>query len=896
MISAVRSKVASKISKIQEADDFNFSNWLKKPLHEDYPIEELTSNLKELEDIELAFLPASHSQYTFDFFEPEVTDELKNYEFKKIKSNAIFFMIGLPFEKGIAYSDVILKHKSFTEKKVEFLLQNPEIKKHQAALEATISDKLNFYIDLPTNQNYLSNLVPEVFKIDLLDFEDLVTSAKKVKVENIKLEKFKKTKVEKSSLPHLAEIRKVYKIKVPSMGQYKSSEREIPISTFTKPSISDTEAFQVKKVRTWYTDFQFSKLNFYLYYRTSKITSPSSEEAIPEDKIVDMQLNEQLSIILGNRSKLDWEKSGGHLTKLAPHEEEITKFLVETDYALLQDELGIDIQKETIAALKLLFSNKVIRSALIITDARLIGDAQLVNSNYLDYGWSNRLRRYCSEISSEIVLGNNDERADVWNKWKPIVIADMETALNDYRLKILEEKNLDKFDCIILESVDQLLDMKEGKKEFLSAVKPRILWATSNVVDKNLFNELNTLLNTKVQIEKVQNRSKHSITDSLPKFILNEFWTGTDEKQSTEYKSALVECRKDLRRVLESGNPLRFYANIFTLFHKLNQIGNFADNKPVSPKSDLLIHHLKMIKRNKKKALILSQYEKQGTKKIAELLEDNGIQYIAVPNSMSVEEMQKSISTFQSQDEMVAFITDAKISKSKFSNFDVSYIIKFDHWWNPISNWEFEDIFINEEGKQKESINLFNYHVAGTLDQKMKELLAGNDLLNKNVFELMQTKYYEELISVEEWLKVFGMPVSDEVNTEQIPEKVLENLRKTTIDNYRKMLSRLFTVLGFSNVDVLELANSNSFKIIGKSKRNGEEFLLNANVFEERKIEKKNIENILSQSSNSNNNKVFIISRTKIPEIPSNKIARNVTILDSMALSKLLIRVGIFPA
>ena len=897
MISAVRSKVASKISKIKEADDFNFSNWLKKPLQQDYPIEALTSHLKELEDIELAFLPASLSKYTFDMFEPEVTNELKNCEFKKVKSNAIFFMIALPMDKGIVYSNVELRHKSFTEKKVEFLLPNPEIKKHQAALETKISDKLDFYINLPTSWNYLSNLVPEVLKIDLLDFENLVTSAKKVRVENVKLDNFKKTKVEKSNVPNLKEVRKIYKIKVPSIGQYKLSERELPISTFKQPSISDAHAFQVQKVRTWYADFQFSKLNYYLFYRTSKITSLSSANPIPKDKILDMQLNEQLSIILGNKGKLDWEKSGGYLTKLDPHEEEAAKFLVETDYALLQDELGIDIQKETLVALKLLFSNKAIRSALIITDGRLIGDAQIVNSNYLDYGWSSRLRKYCPELSYEIVHGNNDERADLWTKWEPIVIADMVTTLNDYRLKILEEKSLHKFDCIILESVDQLLDMKEGRNEFLSAVKSRILWATSNVVDENLFNELNTLLNTKVQIEKVQTRSKQSMTDYLPKFILSEFWTGTDEKQSAEFKSSIVECRKDLRRVLESGNPRRFYANIFTLFHKLNQIGNFAAEKSISPKSDLLLQHLKMIKQNKKKALILSQYEKHGTKKIAKLLDENGIEHIVAPNSLSIEEMQKSISTFQSQNEIVAFITDAKMSKSKFFNFDVSYIIKFDQWWNPITNWELEDIFVKKEGEQSESINLFNYYVAGTLDQKMRELLAGNDLMNKNVFELMQIKLYEELISVEEWLKVFGMPVSDEVITnKQTPDKILENLRKSTIDNYRRMLSRLFTVLGFSNVDVLELANSNSFKIIGKSKRHGEEFLLNANVFEERKIEKKAIENILSQSSTSNRNKVLIISRTKIPEIPSNKIPGNVAILDGMALSKLLIRVGIFPA
>jgi hypothetical protein len=226
----------------------------------------------------------------------------------------------------------------------------------------------------------------------------------------------------------------------------------------------------------------------------------------------------------------------------------------------------------------------------------------------------------------------------------------------------------------------------------------------------------------------------------------------------------------------------------------------------------------------------------------------------------------------------------------------VPYIIKFDQWWNPIFNWELEDIFVREEeGQQNESINLCNYYVAGTLDQKLRELLVETDLINKNLFELMQPKMYEELILVDEWLKVFGMPVNDETKTGPTPETVQINLQKITIDAFRKILARLLTVLGFSNVDILELPSSNSFNVIGKSQRNGKEFFLNAFVFEERKIEKKEIENILSESSKSNKDKIFIITRESFPEIPSSRLRDNVTILDGLALSKLLIRVGILP-
>lgn len=208
MIQNVRSKVASKISKIKEADDFNFANWLKKPLQQSHPIEPITSYLKDLDNLQIEFNFADLAQFKFDMFEPDVTDELKNCEFPKSRSNAIFFMIALPMEKGVVYSDVALKHKSYVDKKISFLLNQPKLKKVKTEFDVKPPLNYNCEIDPPTTTNYLSNLIPEIFNIELLDFEDLITESKKVKVQNVGLDKFKKTKIEKISVPEFLNLKK----------------------------------------------------------------------------------------------------------------------------------------------------------------------------------------------------------------------------------------------------------------------------------------------------------------------------------------------------------------------------------------------------------------------------------------------------------------------------------------------------------------------------------------------------------------------------------------------------------------------------------------------------------------------------------------------------------------
>lgn len=921
----VRSKVASKLSKIREADDFNFSNWLKKPAKHQYPVEVLTSSLRELSELQIEFIFPDISEHKFDMIDPDVTDELKDVDFAKVRSNAIFFMIAFPSEEGIVYSNVEIKHLSFSARIIEFLISNPSIKKVKVKFDYNPPLNYDFRIELTSIFNYLSDLVPEVFNIALLEFEDLASSAKKVNVQNIDLtitttevdvqnidlaaastkanvrsiqvDKFKKIKIENLDLPGLPEMKKIFRIKIPSMGVYKFTQRKISLLPFLRTEISESFPVQLVKVKNWYANFKLSRGDAFLFYKSSEPKYSSDADKKPAAGDGYAQIGEQLGFILSNVKKVDWEKNDKLRIKLKKYEEDGAKYLIENDYALLQDEFGIDVEKEVIAALKILFGNRIIKSALIITDAIQIGNPKFARHLNLEIGWTDKLKKHFPESSYNLIQGNNDERANLWNKSKTIIIADIDTALNDHRLKILEDKRLNKFDCIVIDSVDNFLLRKEISQEFLSSIKPKILWATSSILDRNLHRDLNNFLDPSVQIERAQVRSKESILEKAPIFIVNEFWCDADENQVSEFKTALSEARKDLRRVLETGNPLRFAANIFTLFHRLNQVGNFAAGKTRSPKTELLMKHIMSIKANGKKALVLSQYEKLGIKSIGELFTNYGIKHITAPNGLSAEEMKQSILKFQSKKDIVAFISDAKTTKLKFSEFEVPYVIRFDQWWNPIANWELEDMFTrNGEEVFKESINICNYYSMGTLDQKVRELMLEGDLLNRNVFELMQTKLFEELISIDEWLKIFGMPVSNESKNAQTPDAVLQVLKKLTIDDFRKILKRFFAIIGYSDVDILELPNSNSFNIVGKAQRNNRLFFLVARVFTERNVDEATLKNILAETSSSKQDKIFLITRDSFPKVDDQIVRENVTLLDGKSLTKYLIRFGILPA
>ena len=209
-------------------------------------------------------------------------------------------------------------------------------------------------------------------------------------------------------------------------------------------------------------------------------------------------------------------------------------------------------------------------------------------------------------------------------------------------------------------------------------------------------------------------------------------------------------------------------------------------------------------------------------------------------------------------------------------------------------NWELEDMFAKTGDEVfNESVSVLNYYSAGTLDTKVREMLLEGDLMNRNIFELMQPKIYEELITIDEWLNIFGMPVSGESKFLEDTFLMSEIIKKMTIDEFRKILVKFFTILGYSEVDILELPNSNSFNIIGKAQRNNRVFFLNARVIIEHKIDKKAIESIIAETDAPRQDKIFIISRNALPKIDESKLKDNVTLLDGQSLSRFLVRAGL---
>jgi hypothetical protein len=494
-------------------------------------------------------------------------------------------------------------------------------------------------------------------------------------------------------------------------------------------------------------------------------------------------------------------------------------------------------------------------------------------------------------MSYSVIRGDENERLGAWNKSTQIHFVDHKTFLNDYNSNILEKQRLTNFDCVIIDEVHELLHNSDKSESVLKEINSDIFWVLSSIVGDNILSSLNEYLNDNCRIEE---RKVRFLTDGAEEdAVINheEFWLEPNERQRIEYKECFVECRKDLKKVLESGNPFRYQSNIFTLVHKLFQVQNFSQDNYTSPKSDLLIQQIKAIEKNLKKVIVISQYDREGTKKIERLFDEHKISYITVPTSLSGEEMEKAVSLFKSRKSITVFLTNAKISRLDFRDFIVPYVIRFDSWWNPALLWQTKNLFdISKSNREKNVVNVFTYKMLNTIDELIKRILIAKNYMDDNIISAMSPTAINDLIVIDDWLKVFDMPIEDNKEIlQKLYEETVENLNNLSIKDYKATLTRFFFTIGYVNTEILDDKNSESFDISGKGKSGNQIVHLTCKVLSDEIITKEKLKQIISEISPAQKNNTFIITRGNF-EKGCSEIAKNkVTLLDVEKLAAYLV-------
>lgn len=945
----IRSKIAVSVSTVQPAENFLWNKWLRPSDSENQEIEEFYSELIDTEKIIINFNKPDVSSFGFRMGKIKTFKSSPKHLSIRSKTSRIFFgmgsvnMYGIPFKLTADLKQIFSVAEEY--KKLSFLLEINEDKFNEET-QRTIPKIYDFFNEentqtiphihdffseenkrivprvhdfsnkLDKNYSYIKNKNEAFVKSYLFDFnvrtekiesdikiKDTINTDFKIKdpeihdhlaklipkIYNIELlniiegnflqGKFLQTKIDLLDQPPLIQNTKFMvlpdQVSIFSPTLLEDLNQQFYSTNYFNPLITDA----IKEKRIKIPEFQKARNKRQLLYFnrgpvTLKIKQPALLKTDPDD----------LGKLLQPEINLSEEEENNLFKDLYPFEIEGARFLVKNREAVLSDEPGLGKSVQAVVALKYLFLKREIRSALILTNDYTKNEKTNNRISGSSDRWELNLKKFTPDMTWTIVETLPENIQKEFNRTVQVYLISNPMLLKAIAENKLKWKEIKNFDCIILDDAETVVNKIENLKKLFRLENPRYLWI--------LTNDLNAVSAKDKVPENISpaslGRRKEEVQDQLPIFINQNFWLYLDSEQKLEYDQSFFLAQSQIFDALETGNPFRVQAKVFTLLHQLKQITNFASAKSISNKTEMLMFHLKAIKNNNNQAIVFSQYDKFGTQKLVELFNQEGIKYVSLGAGMTQEEMENSVKKFGKDKSITVFLAGIQQAVKHPHLPYVPYIIYFDHWWIPVSQWQLEERII-ADNKEKPAVNIFNYLIKDTIDENLTQKLIDKNLLNKNITGTLGADYFSKLITESEWLDIFNLQhdnIPKPKQSDSIYEKIVLLEPKMIVEK----IKMLFTSLGYQNVVSRELEAKNSYLLEGRFNKKGQysDFVAQINV-SKNGTNSESIENFVrSIYKKGSVLKIFVITLNPDYAEDSFPVYNNLTIINGRSLGKFL--------
>ncbi len=84
-----------------------------------------------------------------------------------------------------------------------------------------------------------------------------------------------------------------------------------------------------------------------------------------------------------------------------------------------------------------------------------------------------------------------------------------------------------------------------------------------------------------------------------------------------------------------------------------------------------------------------------------------------------------------------------------------SYVIHFDHWWNPAVAWQAEDR-AHRKG-QKEAVNVYSFWMVDTVEERIRAILEKKGLLHSEIIDSLSEADFDKALTLDDLLSVLDL-------------------------------------------------------------------------------------------------------------------------------------------
>ena len=493
---------------------------------------------------------------------------------------------------------------------------------------------------------------------------------------------------------------------------------------------------------------------------------------------------------------------------LYPYQVHGIQFLLNNEHALLADDMGTGKTVMTTVALKMLFQQAKIHHALILCPPSVL------------HVWRYHLEEWASELVAFFVRGGRETRKLLWEMSFHIYLTTYDTFARDLESGRLQKDMSEYFDVVVLDEAHHIKNTSSRRSRAIKKLKPKIRWALTGTPIQNKLEDLASifefvypqyLTSYDLYEERVKRkiepyflrRRKSDVLSELPPKQRQDFWLDLDPEQRFIYEKVEHDIQSEIQAL---GNSVT-KQHIFAKIHRLKQICNFAPNKLSSPKLELLKEQVEEVLESGNKIIIFSQYIEEGVEKLEEAFRSYGISKIVGGQTDATR--RREIERFKYSDDISILIASIKSGGEGLNLAEASYVVHFDHWWNPATMWQAEDR-VHRRG-QTRGVNVYSYWMSGTIDERIYNILEQKGLLFGNVVDVLSERQIDESLSMDELLGVLGIkrvitpikPVLDVKSWQTMSLiEIREKLYDITPKEFEELVRQLMHFLGYPNVKV----------------------------------------------------------------------------------------------
>ena len=451
-------------------------------------------------------------------------------------------------------------------------------------------------------------------------------------------------------------------------------------------------------------------------------------------------------------SVLDWPGD------LLPFQLDGVRVLVSRSEVLLADDMGLGKTVQVIAALRILFHEGAVESALVVAPASLV------------YQWRGEIKKWAPELRVSTVRGPAQQRSMAWAHPAHVFVTTYESLRSDLTHHGDCGPRRTTWGVVIIDEAQKIKNRATSVSAACKALPRLRSWALTGTPLENSIDDLASIMEFLLPNEtghpvaplavnahllerhrEMQlRRRKLDVLPELPPKRLHSVLLDLTAAQRVAYDKAEQQGVVDLRA---RGETISI-THVLSLITRLKQICNFCPASGESAKLADLRERMAVLRAEDHRMLVFSQFTDGafGVAAIARGLAEHAP--LTYTGAMSQEERHDAVGRFKADSRHGAMILSLKAGGQGLNLQEASYVAHFDRWWNPASEKQAEDR--SHRMGQTSSVDVYTYTCSGTIEERIAALLEAKQQLFDAVVDQVCMDL-ERVLSAEELFGLFGL-------------------------------------------------------------------------------------------------------------------------------------------